>query len=87
MLLIAAHLKNRYLGWGFFTNKWLILAFFITLATVLPILYLPSLNKIFEVVPLNFWQFLFCLFFSFLVFIVVEMIKFIGNYNRRKKKY
>jgi len=72
---------------GFFTNKWLILAFFITLATVLPILYIPSLNKIFEVVPLNFGQFLSCLFFSSLVLIVVETVKFIGNYNRRKRKY
>ncbi|MBU4305446.1 MAG: cation-translocating P-type ATPase [Candidatus Omnitrophica bacterium] len=72
---------------GFFTNKWLILAFFITLATVLPILYIPGLNKIFEVVPLSFGQFLSCLFFSSLVLIIVEMVKFIGNYNRRKRKY
>ena len=70
---------------GFFTNKWLILAFFITLATVLPILYFPSLNNIFEVVPLSFGQFLFCLFLSSWVLIIVEMVKFISSYNRRKR--
>ena len=69
---------------GLLTNRWLILAFSLTIFTVLPILYLPFLQRIFEVAPLNLKDWLIVFLTSVTVVIVVEIGKFLrekgGNY-------
>lgn len=62
---------------GLLTNRWLILAFFLTIFTMLPIIYVPFLQKIFEVTPLNLKDFSIAFLASVTVLIVVEIAKFL----------
>ncbi|MDP2943683.1 MAG: cation-translocating P-type ATPase [Candidatus Omnitrophota bacterium] len=62
---------------GLLTNRWLILAFLLTIFTMLPIIYVPFLQKIFEVTPLNLKDFSIAFLASITVLIVVEIAKFL----------
>jgi len=68
---------------GLLTNKWLILAFFITVLTTLPILYLPFLQETFKVVPLKFKDWAIVLLASGTVLFVVEIGKLFHGKNKR----
>ncbi|MBT9168408.1 MAG: Calcium-transporting ATPase 1 [Syntrophomonadaceae bacterium] len=68
---------------GLLSNKWLILAFFVTILTILPILYVPFLQNIFKVVPLNLKDWLIATSVSVTVLIVVEIVKLLQRARRR----
>ncbi len=71
---------------GLFTNRWLILAFLLTIFTTFPILYIPFLQKIFEVVPLNIRDWLIVFLVSITVLIVVEIGKFLQMIRRKQNE-
>ncbi len=68
---------------GLLTNRWVILAFFFTIFTVLSIIYVPFLQKIFEVVPLNYKDWVIVFSASITVLIVVEIGKFLQGIRRK----
>ncbi len=69
---------------GLLTNRWIILAFSLTISTMLPILYVPFLQKIFEVVPLSLKNWLIACSASGTVLIVVETVKFFQEKSNNK---
>ncbi|GFP26952.1 P-type Ca2+ transporter type 2C [Candidatus Hakubella thermalkaliphila] len=62
---------------GLLTNRWLIPAFLLTMFVMFSILYVPFLQKIFEVVPLNLKDWSMAFLASVTVLIVVEITKFL----------
>ncbi len=69
---------------GLLTNRWLIAAFLLTVFTTLPILYVPFLQKIFDVVPLNLKDWSIVFLASITVLIVVETAKFLPGIRRKQ---
>lgn len=68
---------------GLFSNKPLIGALVLTVALQLATIYVPFLNPIFHTAPLTFYELVITLILSSVVFVVVEIEKFI----RRRKRY
>lgn len=62
---------------GFFKNRMLIFSVLLTLILQLLIIYLPLLNSVFKTQPLNLVQLMFVLVASTIVFISVEIEKFL----------
>ncbi|GFP32304.1 P-type Ca2+ transporter type 2C [Candidatus Hakubella thermalkaliphila] len=69
---------------GLLTNRWLIPAFLLTMFVMFPILYVPFLQKIFEVVPLNLKDWSMAFLASVTVLIVVEITKFLQEMRRKQ---
>lgn len=61
---------------GFFTNKLMVLAFFISIILQFAIIYHPLLNNIFRTQPLHWNELFFTLFLSSVIFIIVEVEKY-----------
>jgi len=68
---------------GLFSNPWLLVAIFFSMALHCIILYIPFFGQIFGTVALNQNDWLLVLMFSFPVFIVEEILKII---NRQRNK-
>lgn len=62
---------------GFFTNRTLIFSILVTFALQLLLIYHPFFNKLFKTVPLSLPQITLALVFSCVVFIAVEIEKFL----------
>jgi Ca2+-transporting ATPase len=62
---------------GLFTNPALLGAVALTFLLQMAVVYVPFLQNIFDTVPLSFEQLLLSLGFSTIVFIVVELVKWI----------
>jgi Ca2+-transporting ATPase len=62
---------------GFFTNPALLGAVALTFLLQMAVVYVPFLQNIFDTVPLSFEQLLLSLGFSTIIFIVVELVKWI----------
>jgi Ca2+-transporting ATPase len=60
-------------------NGWLILAIFASIGSHLFILYVPVMNSVFGIVPLNLYEWKLVLAFSFPVILIDEVLKFIGR--------
>lgn len=69
---------------GLFSNKWLVLVFLLTILMVLPILYVPFLQKVFDVVPLSFKDLLVVVLSGSSVLVVVEVVKLSLKLTRKK---
>jgi Ca2+-transporting ATPase len=65
-------------------NPYLLVAIVISLAVHAFILYVPMMNKIFTVVPLNFDEWILVLVFSIPVILVDEVLKFFGRMRLSK---
>jgi len=66
---------------GFFSNKPLVGAFLLTFGLQMATIYVPALNPIFKTEPLTLNELLFTLALSSVVFIAVEIEKFIRRRN------
>jgi Ca2+-transporting ATPase len=75
---------------GFFSNWLLIFAVILTFLLQLSLIYIPQLNKVFKTTPLSATQLALTLIFSCVIFIAVEIEKYLIRrydiYNRLKKK-
>ena len=72
-------LEESILKIGFFTNKWMLPATASVAATTLIVMYVPFLQKIFELVPLNLVEWMICLSVAAAAFVFIEILKFIMN--------
>ena len=63
---------------GFFTNRFLIFAIFISGILQLGVMLIPTFQKIFKVVPLNTYQWFVIILLSFSPIIFVEFLKLLG---------
>jgi len=70
---------------GLFSNKPLLGAFALTFALQMATIYVPFLNPIFKTEPLSFAELLFSLVLSSVVFIAVEIEKFVKRKKSRQK--
>lgn len=71
------------LGW--FSNPWVIGAFFISAVLQLSVVFLPFLNGLFRVVPLSGKQWLTVVGLSFLMIPAVEIVKWMERLFRKRK--
>lgn len=62
-----------------FVNPWLIVAIFASIASHMFILYIPVMNQIFGITPLNWLEWQLVLAFSAPVILVDEVLKFFGR--------
>lgn len=69
-------LKKSVFKIGFFSNKWILPAFFGSFALMLGVLYLPGLSDVFRFVHLSLKEFLLITIISSSVFIAGEVYKF-----------
>ena len=60
---------------GIHTNKYMIGAFFASLVLVLAVLFIPVLNTVFEVVPMNGTEWLICAALAITPLVIVEIVK------------
>jgi P-type Ca2+ transporter type 2C len=60
-------------------NPWLLLAIVASVGSHLFILYVPFMNQIFGIVPLNLYEWKLVLAFAFPVILIDEVLKFIGR--------
>jgi Ca2+-transporting ATPase len=60
-------------------NPWLILAIFGSIGSHMFILYIPFMNNIFGILPLNFHEWMLVLAFSVPVIFVDEILKIFGR--------
>mmetsp|Transcript_17711 Transcript_17711/g.38770 ORF Transcript_17711/g.38770 Transcript_17711/m.38770 type:complete len:1054 (-) Transcript_17711:706-3867(-) len=69
-------------------NPYLIMAMLVSFALHFVILYVPALCPMFDVVPLNFEEWLLVLVYSFPVILIDEVLKFIGRrvYGRERDR-
>jgi Ca2+-transporting ATPase len=68
-------------------NPWLLLAIVASIGSHMFILYVPIMNSIFGIVPLNLYEWKLVLLFSFPVILIDEVLKFIGRImNERELK-
>ncbi|MBI5308792.1 MAG: cation transporting ATPase C-terminal domain-containing protein, partial [Planctomycetes bacterium] len=65
---------------GVFTNKKLLLATGLSLAMQITIVYIPYLEDVFKVTPLDIRDWMTVFGFSSLIFIVVEAVKHLNSY-------
>jgi Ca2+-transporting ATPase len=83
--VLAIRSDNRYLfQQGLLSNKPLLGAVLLTFLLQILLIYVPAFNEIFRTEPLNVYELSLCLAASAIVFIGVEIEKFIRN--RRKTK-
>jgi len=66
-------------------NGWLILAIFASIGSHLFILYVPVMNQIFGITPLNLYEWKLVLAFSFPVILIDEVLKFIGRIKNERE--
>jgi Ca2+-transporting ATPase len=72
---------------GFFTNKPMLLAVALMVILQLAIIYMPFFNRVFKTNPLSFSDLAISILFSTIVFVAVELEKFIRlNRNQRALK-
>jgi len=71
---------------GFFTNKWLIIATLSSLALFLVILYIPALQSLFHVVPMQLIDWAVIIPVSLSDFITIEVVKWIYRIKDRNHK-
>lgn len=70
-----------------FVNLWLIAAIIASIASHMFILYVPFMNKIFGILPLNLYEWKLVLAFSVPVILIDEILKFFGRImNERELK-
>jgi Ca2+-transporting ATPase len=62
---------------GLFTNRWLILTVFITILTLLSVIYIPFLQEVFRVVPLSLSDWIILVLVGSTILIFVEIIKYL----------
>lgn len=68
-------------------NGWLLVAILASIGSHLFILYVPIMNTIFGICPLNYQEWMLVLAFSFPVILIDEVLKFFGRiYNARELK-
>lgn len=60
-------------------NGWLLLAIFASVSSHMLILYVPIMNSIFGILPLNLYEWYLVLAFAFPVILIDEVLKFIGR--------
>ena len=70
---------------GLFSNKPLLGAFALTFALQMATIYVPFLNPIFKTEPLTFNELMFTLVLSSVVFIAVEIEKFVKRKKSRQR--
>jgi len=68
-----------------FVNLWLILAIFASIGCHIFILYVPFMNQIFGIVPLNLKEWYLVLAFSAPVILIDEILKFFGRIMNEKE--
>jgi Ca2+-transporting ATPase len=66
---------------GLFSNQLMVWAVLTTFALQLLLIYLPPLQKVFKTEALNIQQLIFCLIASAVVFIVLEIYKWVRRYQ------
>lgn len=71
---------------GIFTNRKLVYSFIICAFLQISVIMIPTLAKIFQVVPLNIRQWAITLFLAFVPIIVVELQKKTNSYHRKTKE-
>lgn len=72
-----------------FVNLWLIVAIFASIGSHMFILYIPVMNSIFGITPLNMDEWILVLAFSVPVILIDEVLKFFGrimNENELRKR-
>ena len=62
-----------------FVNMWLILAIFASIGSHMFILYIPVMNQIFGIAPLNYQEWVLVVLFSVPVILIDEVLKFVGR--------
>lgn len=66
-------------------NPYLLLAIFASIGSHIFILYVPIMNSIFGITPLNLYEWKLVLLFSFPVILIDEVLKFIGRIMNEKE--
>ena len=66
-------------------NLWLILAIIGSILSHMFILYVPFMNTIFGIAPLNYTEWMLVLAFSFPVILIDEVLKFFGRIMNEKE--
>jgi Ca2+-transporting ATPase len=72
---------------GLFTNRWLLAAAAVTVLTSLPIIYVPSMQKIFKTVPLSLNDWTLLILVSSTTLIFVEIIKYLRWIKAKSKRF
>lgn len=89
-MAIRSH-KYSTFSLGFFSNRLLIFSVVLTFLLQLALIYIPFLNKAFKTVPLSLPQLAFVMLFSVVIFVAVEIEKFLIRkfdiYERIKSKF
>lgn len=75
---------QSFLSIGFFSNRLMVIAVTTTLALQLALLYIPFLQNVFKTRPLTISQLVICLVASVIVFVVVELYKYISRHRNRR---
>lgn len=70
---------------GLFTNPWNIGAFIVSAVLQLSVIFLPFLNGLFRVTPLTGVQWLMVIGLSFAIIPIVELVKWIERWLRKRK--
>lgn len=66
---------------GFFTNKLMVFAFFISVIVQILIIYVPYMNYIFKTKPLSIEELAITILFSCIIFLIVEIEKLLKRKN------
>jgi len=75
-------LKKSLFKIGIFSNKWLIIALFISITFMLGVIYLPWISNIFSFVHLSVGEFLLISLVASSVFIAGEIYKFFKYHKK-----
>lgn len=70
---------------GFLKNRFLLLAISVSVLLHIAILYVPFLSAIFNTVPLNLMDWVFVIFLSLSVFIIVEVFKLVIRFQQQQQ--
>ncbi|MCK5149716.1 HAD-IC family P-type ATPase [Candidatus Pacearchaeota archaeon] len=74
-------LKKSLFKIGIFSNKWMIVALATSLLMMLGVIYLPGISRVFQFVPLSFFEFGMITLLASSVFVVGEIYKFVKYRN------
>ena len=68
-------MKNLYLKYGIFENKFLVLAFILGTLMQIIVVIIPQIANIFELVPLNKTAWLYTIIISILPIVIIQLQK------------